>query len=81
MRSSAVAAAVKTDALRGVSKPAKMNIDTANTTSVAALPRAAHRILTPKSKVPPSRISTTVAPQAAAVTNLAGRYGARVRTY
>ena len=45
MRSSAVAAAVKTDALRGVSKPAKMNIDTVNTTSVAALPREDHRNL------------------------------------
>jgi Tat protein secretion system quality control protein TatD with DNase activity len=64
MRSSAAAAAVKTDALSGVSKPVKMNIDTANATSVAAPPRATHRIFTPKSKVPPSRISTTVAPQA-----------------
>jgi hypothetical protein len=64
MRSSAAAAAVKTNALGGVSKPTKMNIDTANTTSVAALPRTAHRIFTPKSKVSPSGISTTVAPQA-----------------
>src|SRR6185312_14812408 len=81
MRSSAAAAALKTDALSGVSKPAKMNIDTANTTSVAALPRAAHRIFTPKSKALLSRISTTVAPQATAGTSLADRYGARVCTY
>jgi hypothetical protein len=39
---------VKTDALSGVSKAAKMNIDTANTTSVAAPPRAAHRIYSQK---------------------------------
>jgi hypothetical protein len=62
MRSSAAAAAMKTDALSGVSKPAKLNIDTANTTSVAAPPGAAHRVLTTKSKVRPGRISTTVAP-------------------
>ena len=43
MRSNAAAAAVKTDALSGVSKAAKTNIDTADTTSVVALRR--HRIV------------------------------------
>ena len=37
----AAIAEVKTEALSGVSKPAKVNIDTAITTSVAALSRAA----------------------------------------